>query len=164
MVIDDDEVDGKPSAKDAYIDWNRQFSATYKQNIKLLDTHLLVLPGALLGISLAVMNNLVDLHTASIVPVLIVGWISLSISVLATLFGLRFSTKDGTIKDAMDAAKQRAGLPPYEKPNRDEFLRRSSKRNSVTNFYNGTAFWAFVVGMTSILLFVCVNVLLAALH
>lgn len=154
-------ADSQAKALDIYEKWNRWTADNYRQNANSLDNKLLTLSAGTLGLSLTFVGNLVNLASASLLPVLVASWVLLTLSSLAGLFGLRFATKESTVREMLDAAKQKGGLGAYQESGPDVAAGkvRSDAIAKRIELYNLLAFWVFVFGLTAMITFISVNIL-----
>ena len=153
----------RQEAKDAYAGFNRGEREIYRDNIRTLDNQILALSAGTLGLSLTFVSNLVNLQSASLVPLLIVSWALLAAAVLTVLLGLRFATRSKTIRDALDAGKQLTGLGNYEEsgPDPKSATARADAKDNRIDLYNKLSVWFFVFGLAAMIIFISVNVLSA---
>ncbi len=159
-MSDDIDTEREKKAMDAYEIYNRRASETYKQNLRMLDNQLLVLSSGALGLSLTFVTDLVDLQEAKLLPLLILSWVLLGTSILSGLFGLRYATSTKTIRETLDAAKQKAGLGKYSKSQDPKTGKvRSDAVTARIELYNKMAFWFFVFGLAMMMVFISVNIL-----
>lgn len=147
-------------AMGAYKEYNYGVSETYKQNLRMLDNHLLVLSSGALGLSLTFVTDLVDLQYALLLPLLILSWALLGTGILTGLLSLRYATQNKTIRDTLDAAKQTAGLGKYSEkgPDPKAGKARSDAKNNRIELYNKSSFWLFVFGLIAMVTFISVNI------